>query len=47
MGSIANGIVTVATVVSVATTTAGIAPNVPSTATNNGLGGTSVGTGQK
>ena len=47
MGSIDNGIVTVATVVSVATTTAGIAPNVPSTATNNGLGGTSVGTGQK
>ncbi len=47
MGKITNGIATAATVVSIVTTTTGIAPNVPSTATNNGLGGTSVGTGSK
>lgn len=47
MGAVTNGIATAAAVVSIATTTLGVGPSSPSTATNNGLGGTSVGTGSK
>ncbi len=46
MGKISNGIATAGAVVSIATATMGV-PSPPSTATNNGLGGTNVGTGQK
>ena len=47
MGKASNRLAAAGAVVSIITTTGGVGPSVPSTATNNGLGGISLCMGNK